>query len=87
VQPKRTNDLNNGGGFVRLLFVSKNASVRGRKPQIARKEKKMISKSKKLKRLRKEIEENFALRDIFIFNFNSKKSPAIQEILRGLNRK
>jgi len=45
------------------------------------------NKSKKLKRLRKEIEENFALRDIFIFNFNSKKSPAIQEILRGLNRK
>jgi len=74
---------------VRLLFVSKNASARGRKQAIARKEKmtNKSNKSKKLKRLRKENQENFALRDIFIFNFNSKKSPAIQEILRGLNRK
>jgi len=44
------------------------------------------NKSKKLKRLRKENQENFALRDIFIFNFNSKRSPAIQEILRGLKK-
>ena|GEM_PF-4964286 len=86
MQQERINDLNNGWDSVRLLPVGQNASACGRKPQIARKEKKMISKSKKLKRLRKEIEENFALRDIFIFNFNSKKSPAIQEILRGLKK-